>query len=70
MPEVYGAGNFEDVEYCVRATVLGYICIYEPKAELYHYGSGSDNTATINRNYQIFRLRNEKFATYDDWRIY
>lgn len=68
--EVYTMGNFEDVEACVRARMNGYVCVYEPEAVLYHYGGGSENNKTIAQNYQIFKLRNNNYIMYDDWRYW
>src|SRR5574341_101431 len=58
--EIYGQGNFEDVEYCIRAFAMGNLIVYEPNVMLYHYGSGSGNTEAIERNGRIFLLRNKE----------
>jgi GT2 family glycosyltransferase len=68
--EVYGPGNFEDVEYCVHAVSKGYLVMYEPEACIYHYAGGSDNTETAIRNEQIFRLRNQHLVEWDEWLHY
>ena len=70
LAEIYSTGNFEDVELCLKVLHHGNVIIYEPNAELYHYGSGSDNTATIKRNHSIFELRNKEVLVWDDWRHY
>lgn len=67
---VYTVGNFEDVEYCVQLMNQGFIVLYDPEVCLYHYGSGSENTATSIRNRQIFGLRNGHLITWDDWLYY
>lgn len=70
LDEVYTTGNFEDVEFCIRAGLMGSVVLYEPAVELYHYGGGSNNTATAIRNQQIFQMRNGNFLSWDDWRYY
>lgn len=67
---IYGAGNFEDIEYCVRCTSMGYAALYNPAVVLEHYGGGSNNTESAIRNNQIFHLRNEPLLTWDEWRFF
>lgn len=70
LDEVYTKGNFEDVEYCVRTVARGGIVVYEPATCIYHYGGGSDNTETIERNSKIFLLRNAPFLVWNDWQYF
>lgn len=70
LDEVYGAGNFEDVEYCVRSFIMGKGILYEPDVTLYHYAGGSGNSQTARRNHEIFQLRNRDYIVWDDWRYY
>lgn len=70
LAEIYTKGNFEDVEFCVQVAASGLIVLYNGEVELYHYGSGSGNTETIDRNYQIFKMRNNHLVAWDDFRYY
>lgn len=54
---VYRAGNFEDVEYCLRVRAEGFKVVYQPKAVLRHYAGGSGNSTLARENETIFRLR-------------
>jgi len=70
LAEIYTKGNFEDVEYCIRTSTRGFAVLYNPLVELYHYGSGSNNTETAVRNQQIFQIRNSGSVSWDDYRFY
>ncbi|MBD3362735.1 glycosyltransferase [Candidatus Dojkabacteria bacterium] len=56
----YFNNGYEDSEFCVRATLLGYKCIFEPNAVLYHKGSVSINKI---RNYK-YSLKFQKNILY------
>lgn len=70
LDEIYTRGNFEDVQFCVRAMAAGSVILYEPAVTLYHYGSGSNNTETIDRNSQLFLMKNKELLRWDDFRYY
>jgi len=67
--EIYGPGNFEDCELCILTQRLGYKVVYQPKAQLVHYAGGSGNTATAQKNEQIFRFRMSQLMKYDDYKF-
>ena len=50
-------GNFEDIDFCMRLTEAGHDIGYVPEALLWHFGSGSNNTATAAQNAMLFRAR-------------
>lgn len=64
----YGAGNFEDVQYCLQAKALQFDVLYRAETELYHYAGGSDNNATAKFNEQLFRLKCASLLECDEWR--
>jgi len=66
--EVYTKGNFEDVEYCVHIQHLGYRVIYTPEPLIYHFGGGSENYQTAQRNLQIFLMRCGQAVRFDDYK--
>jgi len=66
---VYTKGNFEDVEYCLHVRHLGFKAIYLPTPLIYHYGGGSENYQTANRNLGIFKMRCGKAVVFDDYRF-
>lgn len=68
LDEDYTIGNFEDVQICLQARELGYKVVYQPKAVLYHYAGGSDNTATAKKNESIFHIKNSQRTEYDEYR--
>lgn len=51
----YGQGNFEDIDFCMRLNETGWDIAYCPQALLWHFGSGSNNTESANRNAMLFR---------------
>lgn len=63
----YKQGNFEDIDFCLKVGELGHSIAYAPKALLWHYASGSDNTAHINANALLFRSRWFDKIEYDDF---
>lgn len=64
----YAKGNFEDVQYCLQNRVLGYKVIFTPEAHLAHYGGGSGNSMTADRNAQLFQIKAGHIVEYDEWR--
>lgn len=69
LKEVYGTGNFEDVEYCLHIKHLGYKVIYTPEPFIYHFGGGSENYETAQRNLAIFQMRCGMVVKFDDYRF-
>jgi len=69
LEESYSRGNFEDVEFCLRARLAGFKVIYTPKAHLYHFAGGSNNSETAKRNAQLFQLRMGPVVEYDEWKF-
>ena len=67
---VYGVGNFEDVEYCLRVRQKGYKIIYQPNASLYHYSGGSDNNVTVQLNGLLYLNRCRDIIKYDEFLYY
>lgn len=65
----YTKGNFEDVEYCLHIRHLGYKVIYTPEPLIYHFGGGSENYQTAQKNLQIFLMRCGDVAKFDDFRF-
>ena len=41
LDEHYAGGQYEDIDFCLRAREAGWKIIYEPKSVLYHYEHGS-----------------------------
>jgi len=64
----YTKGNFEDVEYCLQVKYLGYKVVYTPEPLIYHFGGGSENYQTAQKNLQIFLMRCGNVAKFDDFR--
>jgi len=54
--EIYGLGNFEDVEYCLSVRELGLNVIVETKAVGYHYTGASAEAARLNFPFTQNRL--------------
>ena len=57
LDQAYGQGNFEDVHACLQIGELGLGIAYNPRAVLWHFASGSDNTRDIQKNVYLFRSR-------------
>lgn len=70
LAECYGPGNFEDVEFCLRARLAGYKVVYAPDTHLRHFAGGSNNSETAQRNAQLFQLRMGQLVEYDEWRFW
>lgn len=67
---IYGQGNFEDIEYCLEVGQRGFDIAYNPDAVLYHWGSGSNNTETSERNGIVFMTRWADKIASDDWNFW
>lgn len=73
MNEMYGAGTFEDMEYCFIVRQLGKHVLYEPRSWGYHYVGGSIRQGagkagfnlTLNR--MMFRGRWAGMLSWDEW---
>lgn len=65
---VYGLGNYEDDDYCLRARLSGYRLGVVPGSFVFHYGSRTfkeqkiDHTQWMLKNEQIYTDRMVKFA--------
>lgn len=71
--EVYGAGTFEDIEYCFAARSVGYQVIYTPNAWGYHHVGASvlqdGGGYPLQRNEMIFKARCGALLAWDEWRF-
>lgn len=68
LDESFGQGNFEDIDFCLRVKQMMRMDVaYCPAATLWHYGSGSNNTAVAQKNARLFLYRWEDKVEYDDW---
>lgn len=60
LDEIFGKGNYEDDDYCLRIAKKGYKCAYDNKVFIHHYGSKSFNKnpaeyrALLEKNKQLF----------------
>lgn len=63
----YGAGNFEDVQYCVQTRLSGFKVAWTPKAHLHHYAGGSGNSETAQRNASLFQFKMGEAVMWDEW---
>jgi len=66
----YGIGNFEDIDLCLQIGERGYDIAYNPDSVLYHWGSGSNNTESSDRNAMIFLSRWADKVVSDDWKFW
>lgn len=70
--EVYGRGQYEDVELCFAVRSLDYDCVYTPKAVAYHYVGASieqdKGGYPTGRNSMIFNARCGQLLMFDEWR--
>jgi len=73
LDEKYGLGNFEDMDFCVKARHDGWDILYNPEVELYHYeGATQLNRPDQNewnrhmkRNFLLFQTRWSKWLIED-----
>lgn len=69
MAEVFGLGNYEDEDFCLRARIAGFTLAIVPYAFIYHYGSrtflgqGVPHVYWMLKNETIFFERVAEFAT-------
>jgi GT2 family glycosyltransferase len=63
LDEIFGQGNYEDTDYCLRAFLSGYRCVVARDCFIHHVGSASfdaagvDYAAQIADKYEIFRRK-------------
>jgi GT2 family glycosyltransferase len=62
---------YEDIDFSFRAQLLGYKCLYQPKAVCYHKRGGTSSVAThgfqtemCERNLILMRVKNYPLSTY------
>lgn len=69
--EVYGKGTFEDVEFCIRTKYEYKLnIVMTPEARGDHYVAQSAKGSggyPLNRNFELFRIRNNKYVKNDDF---
>jgi GT2 family glycosyltransferase len=71
LDEKYSIGNFEDIDYCLKVKHRASMDVaYCPSAKLWHYASGSNNTATAEKNAGIFLEDWGDKVLNDDWCYY
>ena len=64
---------FNDVDFCLRAREIGYLVVYDPYVELYHYESktrGAEDTQEKVRRFQteIEYMRTRSHSRAQKWR--
>lgn len=69
----YGAGTFEDIDFCFGARALGHRVVYTPDARGYHAVGGSIAAGTqrgfnLTVNETIFKGRWATMLAWDEWR--
>lgn len=63
LDEVFGLGNYEDNDYCLRAHLAGYECLIARGVFIHHFGSrsfaaaGIDYAAQIQRQWSVFKAK-------------
>ncbi len=63
LDEIFGQGNYEDTDYCLRTFMSGYRCVVARDCFIHHVGSASfdaagvDYAAQIAGKYEIFRRK-------------
>lgn len=63
LDEVFGQGNYEDTDYCLRAFLAGYRTVLAKDCFIHHVGSASfdaggvDYGRQLNGNFEIFRRK-------------
>jgi len=61
LAEVFGLGNYEDNDYCLRAHLAGFECLIARDCFIHHFGSrsfaaaGVDYVAQIHKQWDIFK---------------
>lgn len=66
----FGQGSFEDIHLCLQFCELGYEIAYCPDAVLYHWGSGSENVAAVEKNAMLFIHKWGDKIRSDDWQYW
>jgi GT2 family glycosyltransferase len=63
LAEVFGQGNYEDNDYCLRAHLAGFECLIARDCFIHHFGSrsfaaaGVDYVAQIHKQWDIFKRK-------------
>jgi len=62
LDEIFGIGNFEDNDYCVRSMLAGYPIYIDGKTVIYHHGEAAYSQIAgwrdvFNKNKQIFKTK-------------
>lgn len=63
LDEIFGLGNYEDNDYCLRAHLAGYECLIARGVFIHHFGSrsfaaaGIDYAAQIRRQWSVFKAK-------------
>jgi len=63
LAEVFGLGNYEDNDYCLRAHLAGFECLIARDCFIHHFGSrsfaaaGVDYVAQIHKQWDIFKTK-------------
>ena len=63
LDEVFGLGNYEDNDYCLRAHLAGYECVVARGVFIHHFGSrsfaaaGIDYATQIRRQWAVFKAK-------------
>ncbi|MHA2135900.1 MAG: glycosyltransferase [Candidatus Thorarchaeota archaeon] len=71
--DVYGAGTFEDMDYCFGVRSLGGLVVFNPEARGTHFVGGSIKQGAnqpgfpLNINSTIFKGRWAKLLAWDEW---
>lgn len=75
-PVIYGAGTFEDMDFCFSVREMGLKVLYCPTAWGYHYVGGSIRKGAhrpgfnLAMNSQIFRGRWAQALQWDEWKYW
>lgn len=59
LDENYGLGNFEDDDYCLRATMTGWNCAHDHNVFVHHYGSKT--FGKMGKGFKDLLERNQKY---------
>lgn len=74
--EVYGAGTFEDMDYCFSVRSLGGRIVFLPSARATHFVGGSIKQGAgqqgfpLQVNETIFKGRWAQLLAWDEWNIW
>lgn len=71
--EIYGKGQYEDVELCFATRALDLAVVYQPKATALHYvgasATGAGEGFPTGRNENIFKARCGHLLIWDEWKF-